>query len=143
MQWFNVERISAFLRLVSLIAALWSGGQAVQGYQVVASRPDGVASATGDDASLVGGNVALTGLLATLAMYRPAIAKLLTTLGVPDGATGLLGGVIDVGRLTQYWQLYSRAVSKAERDSLRTAASRVNDELFDTLFPPDKTETAK
>lgn len=141
--WFTVERISAVLRIVSMLAALWSGGQAVQGYHVVASRPDGVASASADDVKAVSGNAGLAALLGIVAANKKLIESLLKSLGVPDSANRVIGDVIDAGRLNNLRASFHLATTKAERDGIRSTASLVADEMFDSWFPAEKQEAAK
>lgn len=134
--WFTVEKMSAVLRVLSLLIALWSGSQAVQGYQVVVSRPDGVASASGEDAKAIGGNVGLSALLAFVAANKKVIESILTTLGVPATAGRIIGDVIDAGRLNNLRLSFDLAKSEPERQPIRDAARIVVNEIFDEHFPP-------
>ena len=143
MGWFNVEKLSGFVRLLSLLVALWSGSDAARGVQAVMSRPDGVASASAEDSSLITKNAGLSALFAFASANKRMIEGLLGALGLPSSSLSLAKSAIDVGRLADYWRLYARAVTRAERVELRTVASRVNDELFDSLFPVDPPEAAK
>jgi hypothetical protein len=136
MGWFTVEKISRILRIISLLAAVWSGNQAVQGYNVVRSRTDGIASASAADVEQVGGNAAFAGLLAFVAANKKMIDGLLGTLGVPETATKIIGDVIDAGRMNQLRDSFNKAQSEPERKLIRDAARIVADEIFDENFPP-------
>jgi len=136
MGWFTVDKVSRILRIISLLAAVWSGNQAVQGYNVVRSRPDGVASASAGDVEQVGGNAAFAGLLAFVAANKKMIDGLLGTLGVPETATKIIGDVIDAGRMNQLRVSFNLAKSEPERKPIRDAARIVADEIFDENFPP-------
>jgi len=142
MQWFTVEKLSRILRIISLLAAVWSGNQAVQGYEVVRSRDDGIASVSTEDVQQVGGNVMFAGLLAFVAANKKLIDGLLGTLGVPENATKILGDVIDAGRMNQLRDSFNRAQSEPERALIRDAARIVANEIFDENFPPSA-EAAK
>jgi len=136
MGWFTVEKLSRILRIISLLAAVWSGNQAVRGYEVVRSRDDGIASASAEDVSQVGGNAAFAGLLAFIAANKKLIDGLLGTLGVPETATKIIGDVIDAGRMNQLRVSFNLAKSEPERKPIRDAARIVADEIFDENFPP-------
>ena len=136
MPWFTVEKLSRVLRLISLLASFWLGSQTVQGYQAVKARPDGIASVSAGDVEQVGGNAMLTGILAFLGAKRGPISSLLSSLGVPDNATRIIGDVIDAGRMNQLRDSFNRAQSEPERKLIRDAARIVADEIFDENFPP-------
>lgn len=133
--WFTAEKLSAIIRILSLIAAMMSGVQAVQGYQIVANRPAGVAGATADQIAPIGGNAILAGLFAIAASNKSAITKLLTALGLQSTATQIVGDVIDAGRLNNLRVSFRLAKTELERKPIRDAARIVADEIFDEHFP--------
>lgn len=142
-QLFTVDRVTQFLRIAFALIALFTGAQAYEGAQLVKSREDGIASATSEDAKTVGGNAAVTAALAFMAANKKMIETALKALGVPDGATKIIGDVIDAGRLNNLRQSFHLATTKSERDGIRATASLVADEMFDGWFPPEKTEAVK
>lgn len=141
--WFTAEKLSALIRILSLIFALMSGVQAVQGYQIVANRPAGVAGATADQIAPIGGNAVLTMLLGLVVANKKLITDFLKGRGVPSAITDGVSVAVDFARLNDLWHAYKDAKNDEQRAAIRAAAKLISDSVFDDHFSPAAAEVVK